>query len=106
MIRPALVLVALLALCLPACAKVGTLEQPAPLFGAKAKADYEAKKAAAAAEREKNKEAGDPEALPTDQPAPGQDPIPPRVAPAEGERPSPFGSAPPGVLPDPFNHPQ
>jgi len=34
-----------------ACGKTGELEQPAPLYGAKAKADYDAKRAAAAAEK-------------------------------------------------------
>lgn len=42
-------------LMLAACGKVGQLEQPAPLWGAKAKADYEARRAAAAAKDEQNR---------------------------------------------------
>jgi len=36
---------------LTACGKTGELERPAPLFGTKAKADYDAKRAADAAAR-------------------------------------------------------
>jgi len=36
-------------LVLASCGKVETLDQPAPLWGAKAKADYQARKAAEAA---------------------------------------------------------
>jgi len=45
-----LLVVTLLAACaaLAGCGKVGALEQPAPLFGAQAKADYDAKQRAAA----------------------------------------------------------
>lgn len=39
-------LVMLSLLLLSACAKVGDLEQPAPLFGDKAKAEYEKQQAA------------------------------------------------------------
>jgi hypothetical protein len=62
MIRSA-VSATLLALALSACAKVGTLDRPAPLFGARAKADYQAQKAAAAAAARAKPNTG-PEPLP------------------------------------------
>jgi hypothetical protein len=55
------------ALCLAACAKVGTLDRPAPLFGEKAKADYRAQKAAADAAKAK-KDTEEPEPLPAQAP--------------------------------------
>jgi hypothetical protein len=42
---------ALSASALSGCGKTGELEQPAPLYGAQAKADYQAKKKAEAEER-------------------------------------------------------
>jgi hypothetical protein len=65
MTRLAVAAAFLAALTLGACAKVGALEQPAPMFGQKAKADYAARKAAVAnaktAAQEENN--GPPEAL-------------------------------------------
>jgi hypothetical protein len=58
------------ATALSACGRVGTLEQPAPLYGAKAKADYRQKKAAEAARAQAAKESGEPEPLPSDTPPP------------------------------------
>ena len=55
------------ALCLAGCAKVGTLDRPAPLFGEKAKADYRAQKAAAEAAKSK-KDTEEPEPLPAQAP--------------------------------------
>ncbi len=49
--RIALALVFALSVGLSACGKLGDLEQPAPLFGAKAKSDYEAHKEEAARAR-------------------------------------------------------
>jgi len=46
---------------LVACGRVGTLEQPAPLYGAKAKADYQARKAAQAAAVEARRDRGLPD---------------------------------------------
>lgn len=46
-----------LALSLGACGKLGPLEQPPPLFGAQAKADYAAQKAAAEAAKSQKKDA-------------------------------------------------
>ena len=63
MIRSAPLLASVLCLAVGACAKVGTLDQPAPLFGARAKADYQAQKAAAAAAARKQPDTT-PEPLP------------------------------------------
>jgi hypothetical protein len=75
MTRAALICAALLAL--GACAKVGTLDRPAPLFGAKAKAAYNAEKAAAAAEKAKPVD-NSPEALPSDVTPPDLPPAAPQ----------------------------
>ncbi len=69
--RLALVLAGSMMLC--ACGRVGMLEQPAPLYGAKAKADYAAKKAAEAEKVKTAKDSGEPEPLPPDTPAPPAD---------------------------------
>jgi len=47
----------ILALSLSACGKLGPLQQPPPLFGEQAKADYAAKRAAAEAAKDAKKEA-------------------------------------------------
>lgn len=74
MTRPVLILstAALLAasLALSGCGKVGELERPAPMWGAKAKADYEAQKKAEAAAKAERGRQGQPEPLPPDPPAP------------------------------------
>ncbi|HEY5072024.1 MAG TPA: hypothetical protein VII63_08335 [Caulobacteraceae bacterium] len=106
MIRPVLLLFPVIALCFGACAKVGVLERPAPLFGANAKAQYQAQQRAAAAAAAKKRERGEAEALPPDEADPGSVPSTPRNRPIEGQHQSPFGAPPPGVLPDPFNNPQ
>ena len=49
---------------LAGCAKVGTLDRPAPLFGDKAKAHYRAQKAAEAAAKATKPDNGQPEPLP------------------------------------------
>jgi hypothetical protein len=89
-----------------ACGRVGTLEQPAPLYGAKAKADYEAKKAAAA---KANQDEGEPEPLAPDTPpvdAPKPHPPTLREQPAPGMHPEPNAPGPGGVFPDPYAQPQ
>ena len=94
---------------LGACGRVGALEQPAPLYGAKAKADYQAKKAAAAAAAKADKDADQPEPLAPDTPglnAPSAGPDTLRDQPGPGMRSAPSAPAPAGVLPDPYNHPQ
>jgi hypothetical protein len=88
-----------------ACGKVGNLDQPAPLYGAKAKADYQARKAAEAAAKAQDKDDGDPEVLPDKTYDPNADPSPQRFLPIPGALPAPNDPGPAGVLPDPFNHP-
>ena len=58
---------ALAALVLAGCAKVGTLDRPAPLFGERAKAEYRAQKAAAEAAKAKKTDT-EPEPLPAEAP--------------------------------------
>ncbi len=106
MIRPLPVMTAATAaLMLAACGKVGTLDQPAPLYGAKAKAQYQARKAADAAAKAQKKDGGDPEVLPDVTYDPNADPSPQRYLPIPGTNPAPNAPGPPGALPDPFNHP-
>ncbi|HZK98668.1 MAG TPA: hypothetical protein VFC47_02105 [Caulobacteraceae bacterium] len=93
---------------LSACGRVGTLDQPAPLYGAKAKAKYQMDKEAAAAAKATKEDNGVPEPLPRDprDSDPDLDLSPARTQPIEGQRPNLSGAPAPGVLPDPFNHPQ
>jgi hypothetical protein len=120
MIRPfaALLLTGAAALALSACGKQGDLERPAPLWGAKAKAEYEASQhashkpkatdAAQNAATGQNAQAGS--TTPTDMPAPTDQSSgtvqPARTVPIPGAKPDPNASAPPGVLPDPYARPQ
>ena len=109
MIRASLLALGAAALVLAACGRVGPLDQPAPLYGAKAKADYKAKKAKEAAAAKASKGQEEPEPLAPDTPGPnnpGAIPDNLRTDPAPGMRPSPNAPPPPGVLPDPFNRPQ
>lgn len=98
--RPLMIAALLSAAALSACGKTGELEQPAPLFGANAKADYEAQQkaaAAAAAKRAQPRPASiDPTSQPLDQ-APYAQPIPGNS--------DPFGRAPQGSLPNPGTAP-
>ena len=96
------------AMILTSCGKVGPLEQPAPMYGAKAKADYQAKKAAAAAAKASNAD-DNPEPLAPDTPGPNNPGAVPnnlRVDPAPGMPQLPNAPGLPGVLPDPYNRPQ
>jgi len=77
---------------LTACGRVGTLEQPAPLYGAKAKAEYQARQAAQAAAAKARRENGAPD------PVTEPDQI---AAPA-----LPAGAAPPPSPPLPSPQPQ
>jgi hypothetical protein len=97
------------ALALAACGRVGPLDQPAPLYGAKAKADYRAKKKAAETAAKASKDQDEPEPLAPDTPGPdnpGAVPDNLRTNPAPGSRAAPDAPGPPGVLPDPYNRPQ
>ncbi|MBV8593366.1 MAG: hypothetical protein JOZ27_03580 [Caulobacteraceae bacterium] len=92
---------------LSACGKVGALEQPAPLYGDKAKADYQAAKAAKAAADQARKDDGDIERLPGERPYdPNLDLTPQRTHPIEGTPSDPNRPQPQGVLPDPIARPQ
>jgi hypothetical protein len=66
--RTATLLALTAAVALAGCAKVGTLDRPAPLFGEKAKEHYRAEQAAAAAAKAKKAEDDQPEALPAEAP--------------------------------------
>jgi hypothetical protein len=86
------------------CGKVGTLDQPAPLYGEKAKADYQARKEAAAAA--KAKPTAQPDVIHPDRPYdPEADPSPTRSLPVPGQPTLPNAPPPPGVLPDPLASP-
>lgn len=109
-VNPALtaIMVAALGLALTGCGRVGALDQPAPMWGAKAKADYKAKKDAEAAAKG-DKGDGDPEPLAPD--TPGADAPKGRIdtlraAPVPGARSLPGSGPTPGVLPDPYSRPQ
>jgi len=103
MSRFATVAVLLAAATLGGCGELGTLAQPAPLFGAQAKADYAAKqkqakiaRARAKADRDQSSSPDDPNVQPLNQ-APYSNPIP--GGPGGGDTP-PEGALPnPGVTP-------
>ncbi len=56
----------LASLAVSGCGKVGALEQPAPLYGEKAKAEYRARKAAEAAAAQEKRDGGAIESAPAD----------------------------------------
>ena len=102
--RPVYAIALLASLSLAGCGKLGDLEQPAPMFGAQAKADYQAQRraqdaararaqAARTPEAEQNGNTPDPNALPLHI-APTAPPIPGRTDPN-----GPYG--PPTALPTP-----
>jgi hypothetical protein len=87
---------------LSACGKTGALEQPAPLFGVKAKADYEAQKRKEAEEKAAQDRARRENNVPSPDDATAQ-PLTqaPYAAPLPGHD-SPFGNPPPqGSMPNP-----
>jgi hypothetical protein len=75
MMRAALTLLCAASLALAGCAKVGTLDRPAPLFGEKAKARYRAEQAAAAKAKPADSQ---PEALPSNTASPDLPPVAPQ----------------------------
>ena len=77
MMRTALTLLCAMSLALAGCAKVGTLDRPAPLFGEKAKARYRADQAAAAAAKAKPED-GQPAPLPGGTASPDLPPVAPQ----------------------------
>jgi hypothetical protein len=96
-LRALMIATLLAAPLLSSCGKTGELEQPAPLFGAQAKADYEAKQkeeaeARAARRADPSPASTDPTSQPLSQ-APYSESIPGRTG--------PFSQAPQGSLPNP-----
>ena len=92
------------ALALGACGKVGALEQPAPLYGENAKADYNARKQAEADKGQAKRDEDQIERLPAEKRYdPNADPSPSRDLPVVGQRATPDRPAQPGLLPDPIN---
>ncbi|MGH7025018.1 MAG: hypothetical protein ACREEB_15710 [Caulobacteraceae bacterium] len=69
------VIVFIAILALAGCAKVGTLDRPAPLFGERAKANYRAEKAREAAAKAEKPDNGQPEPLPASTPAEANPPV-------------------------------
>jgi hypothetical protein len=94
---------------LAACGKQGQLDRPAPLFGAKAKAEYEAQRRAAARASSDTPSGSSQTNGDYSQGADGgsKDPAlaPIRSNPIPGATPDPFGSRTEGVLPDPYADP-
>jgi len=94
--RPLILMMFLASSLLAGCGKMGDLDQPAPLFGAKAKADYDAQQRAAAIARAARKAdeppAPNPDAAPLD-----QAPYPPSIA----GRTTPFDAPQTGAQPRP-----
>ena len=93
-LRTPLLLAMAAVLAVGGCAKVGTLDRPAPWFGERAKAKYRAEKAAEAAAKTEKPEPQEPEPLPDTsgqappgpsvqpvQPSPGEAPTLPPVSP-------------------------
>ena len=95
---PRLLIIAVLgaAAGLSACGKTGLLDQPAPLFGAKSKADYEAQQKTQAEQRAAKKAEPQPDVDPNGQPLTQA----PYAAPIPGVS-SPFTPGPQGALPNP-----
>jgi len=99
---------ALLAAPLGACGKQGDLERPAPLWGAQAKAEYEAQKRQQADVKSKEAQGNQIETLPDEGPGgnPFTNPAPPRTVPIPGAHPSPTEQGQPGAMPSPYAQPQ
>jgi hypothetical protein len=72
--RVAVILVFTAGLGVSACGKLGDLEQPAPMFGGKARADYEQQQHAAEAARARARAASEPPP-PNDEAASGAEPL-------------------------------
>jgi predicted small lipoprotein YifL len=92
--------VAILALSLTACGKVGQLERPGPLFGQERNTTKDADNA--------ERTAQDP-SRPVDTVDPrdrSTDPAPPRTLPIPGTNRGPNAPPPAGGLPDPFTNPR
>jgi len=91
-----------------ACGKQGDLERPAPLWGAKARAEYEAQKREQADRKTNEAQGNQIETLPDEGPGsdPYANPAPPRAQPIQGTPPSPDAPAQPGAMDDPYTRPR
>jgi hypothetical protein len=100
--RPIIAVFALAALSLSACGKTGQLEQPAPLFGSKARADYDAQQRKRAADQAAAERARKANTVATPDDA-AQQPLPQApYAPSLPGRSDPLGgSSPQGSFPSP-----
>ncbi len=103
-----LLIIALFAssVALAGCGKMGSLDQPAPMFGAKAKADYDAKKRAEADARAKAKTKDNSEPDRPNPPDPNNPPLAqaPYATAIPGHN-DPFGAGVQGSLPSPGTAP-
>lgn len=93
-------------LALAGCGKLGSLDQPAPLFGAKAKADWEAKKRAEADQKARSKDKDNSQPDRPNPPDPNNPPLTqaPYATAIPGHN-DPFGAGPQGALPSPGTAP-
>jgi hypothetical protein len=105
--RPLIIALALAGVGLAGCGKTGLLEQPAPLFGAQAKADYAARKKTDADAKARTAAAKKAQSTapivddPDGQPAPTGPYNPPNPAHLS----DPFAHGPQGALPSPGTGP-
>lgn len=90
---------------LAGCGKTGQLEQPAPLFGSKAKADYDAKKRQEAADRARMARERRESTVTTPDDATAQPLTQAPYAPPIPGQSDPFGHGPQGALPGPGTDP-
>jgi len=99
-LKTPLVALALLAVGVSGCGKVGQLERPGPLFGA----GHNSTRAADEAQR-KTQDASRPVDTvdPRDR---TMDPAPPRTLPIEGTSPDPLGQPPQTAMPNPYAQPR
>jgi hypothetical protein len=105
--RPLILILFLSSAALAGCGKTGLLEQPAPMFGAQAKANYAAQKQADADAKARAAAAKKAQSTapivddPDSQPAPTG----PYNPPNPGHASDPFAPAPQGALPNPGTSP-
>jgi hypothetical protein len=103
----ALAVTALSGLSLAGCGKTGLLEQPAPLFGAQAKAQYAAQKKADADQKARTSAAKKAQSTAPIVDDPDSQPLPngPYNPPNPGHLSDPFAQGPQGALPKPGTSP-
>ena len=93
---------------LAGCGKQGDLEQPAPMWGARNRAEYEAQRRHQAEIKAREAQGDQIQTLPDEGPGsnPNTNPAPPRTVPLPGQSPRPSDASPPGAIPDPYQRPQ